>query len=748
VTPNPVVLPATSATISIQTSAGTTPGTYVFDVGGVKASATLIVVAQNDSCEVQRWITATGYTFTGWSAGDQNAVLLDPAAMCPACGPDVYPFNIRHVKSRWVNSSPASTSLDVIFHIFEADTPYCNGPGAEIYQFPATIIYWSPNYVTVDLPKVICVDGPFWLSAEYVDVLPVGNPFPALRMSSQTYDVACSQFNYYIADAVWYAWEDFWSPPPPGYLYLSAIGNCDADTCPITCDMQQDNGTPQGLAGWIWEGFQIAKWYNPEDYCEAPVYPYNISNVEFPLYKFAGAASWANIQIAVYLQGQDSCSGPGPQIYLSEPYTITSFYPTWSHIVLPEPVCVYEPFYIALRWGAGDPDSAMPSFLMDSFDGIPYCHQWFYDPDVPEWVEHYDWWSTPATTGMGMLRVSGYTNSPECDFTPCDTLLTTLAGSGVAYYFKMPSWDPFVNMRFELPATYGGSLEKFRITMYKAGSFGTPDVDYYIWFSDGIFPLDNNPPYGAVASFHVPYADIQWYSAYDTLYTYSYNLIFDAGESFHIGWTHAFDPGDTLAFLGDTSSVGGHRSSSWDGTAWEDQFNYRFKVDAYVCPIIPEESTFTMKCIPSSYSCNPYTPPTNMFKVALTPIGNYLLPVTLSLTSVNPPAGITAAFNPNGGSPPCTSDVEITITDPTLDYGNYNLTFQGVGSDGQTRTANVVLTVWDEDLIAFGEAAKGDPIGKQRVSNYGAVGNGDEDDNFVWYTESPLYDGGFIIATD
>jgi hypothetical protein len=39
--------------------------------------------------------------------------------------------------------------------------------------------------------------------------------------------------------------------------------------------------------------------------------------------------------------------------------------------------------------------------------------------------------------------------------------------------------------------------------------------------------------------------------------------------------------------------------------------------------------------------------------------------------------------------------------------------------------------------------------GQQRVTNFGAVGNADTPaDNFDWYTESPLFDGGFIVATD
>jgi hypothetical protein len=742
VTPNPVDTPATSATITIVTDPSTPPGTYVFDVNGAKASATLQVLAYNDTCEIARWISAPGYYFDSWSVGDQNAVLLDPA-MCITCGPDIYPFNIRQVKSRWVNWTGTATSLDVNFHIFEADTPYCNGPGAEIYQFPATITAWSPTYVTVDLPKVICVDGPFWLSAEYVDVQPLGEPFPALRFSNQTYDVACSQFNYWVADLAWYAWEDFWSPPPPGYLYLSAIGNCQDDTCPITCDLQQDNGAAAGYASWIWEGFQVAKYYDPEQYCTIPVYPYHIHDVDFPIYHFGTAADEANVQIVVYLMCQDSCDGPGPEIYRSPTYNITTFYPSWNHIVLPDPVCVYQPFYIALRWDAGP--EPMPSMLMDNNGGMPgdSCHVWYFDPDVSTWYEHYDWWSTPLTVGMTMLRVSGYTNSPDCNFAPCDTTIVRIAGGGQAFYFKTPPNDEFINMRFDLPSLYGGRLEYFRTTFYLSGSHGTPDVDYYVWFSDGTFPLDNNPPYQAVASFHVPYAEIQWYNRYDTLYVYPYNLIFDPGESFHIGWNHAWDPGDTLSPLGDTAT-GPHRASGWDGTAWEDLVHssgtpYRFTVDAYVCPIVPAESSFTMKCVPSAASCNPGDASVKLFKLALSPVRGYSLPVTLSY--INKPAGITAVITPGSCSPACTSDVAITV-DPTLTYGDYVLTFQGVGSDGQTKTANAILTIWDEDTISFYH-------GQQRISNFGAVANGDAaGDNFVWYGMKPLYDGSFIIATD
>jgi hypothetical protein len=756
VAPNPVVLPATSSALTIQTSAGTTAGTYNFSVNGAKASATLIVVGPDDSCEVARYIAGSGYRFDGWSAGDQNAVLLDPAAMCISCGTDVFPWIIKQINSRWVNPSGA-TALDVVFHVYEAPTPYCNGPGAEIYQFPATITAWSPTIVTVPVPTVLCIDGPFWLAVEYVSTTPPAIVFPSCRMSAQTYADTCTQFNYY--GGAWYEWADFWTPPPPGYLWLGAIGQCEGDECPVECNMQQDNGAAAGYASWIWEGFQVAKYYNPEDYCEPPVYPYMISDVEFPIYKFGAAAPQVNLQIAIYLECEDSCDGPGTQIYLSDVYNITTFYPSWNQIVLPEPVCVYEPFFIALRWAAGP--EPMPSMLMDNNLGMPgdSCHQWFFDPDVPEWVEHHLWWGSPEAVGITMLRVSGATNHFECAQEPCDTVPNVLADYGSpTYVWSLPSTSGrnYPNQRFNLPATYGGRLDEVRFMFYSPS--GDPDPTIYVWTTDGAgHPSDNNPPYQALAEFPIQTTDIQPFPTLTVIPTWPLGVFFDPEEEFFVGYSFVFDAGDALPLVSDDYNDAGNTSTRagfyWPGDippVWLNcvesyAINMSFVVEAVICPEAPAESTFTLDVTPSTKYVTPGDPPVH-YTADIAPVLNYTLPVTLSLANVSPspaPGTITAIFTPNGQPCPYSSDAAVTA-DAGVPYGTYTLTFQGTGSDAQVRTKDVTLITqhpYDEVDVPFFH-------GSQKATNFGAVGNDAATDNFLWYgTTGLLFDGSFVITT-
>lgn len=744
-TPNPVVLPATSSAMSIQTSASTTAGTYTFAVNGSnsKSTATLIVIAPSDSCDLHRWAAGAGYRFDGWSAGDQNAVLLDPAS-CLSCGANVYPFQIHQVVSRWANASGA-TDLNVIWHIYEASAP-CDGPGTEIYEFPQHITSWSPNYVSANLPDIICVHGPFWLAAEYVSVTPSTNPFPSCRMSTQTADT-CVQFNKYAGS--WYEWYDFWTPPAPGYYYMGVVGDCQGSGCPIECDMQEDNGSPHSYFSQWKDGDMVAKYYDPAAFCTAPVYPYRPKEASLVMYvPAAWGAKSVDVKIGIYLQAQSACDGPGTKIYESP--TVTLNVPTGvsvQTVELPNTICLYRPFFVALEYQSGTAGND-PSILFDN-NTIPpdTCHAWmYYGPYSPPWYEWYDFWSAPVP-GRPMIRVVGTTNDPGCNPPPCDTTIETIAGGSFAhYYWKQPANDPFLNMKFEMPADHGGRLEAFEVAFYWPSAhpnWGTPDPDFYVWLSDGTYPLDNNPPYGAIASYHLNYNSLVWYPNYNYIPTYTQAIDFEAGEMFHIGFNHDATPGDTLAILSNDGSEGpvANNPSGWDGTAWESYSPYAFLIDAFICPIAPSNPSFTLKCSPTVGYATPGDPPANVFQMGLLPILGYNLPVTLSLLSVSPVANITATFSPNPATPPDTADVAITVG-AGVPYGDYTLTLQAVGADNQTRVCDVTLTVqapYDEAIVPFYH-------GQQRTSNFGAVGDDKATDNFMWYGTNYLFDGSFVSA--
>jgi hypothetical protein len=256
-----------------------------------------------------------------------------------------------------------------------------------------------------------------------------------------------------------------------------------------------------------------------------------------------------------------------------------------------------------------------------------------------------------------------------------------------------------------------------------------------------MFPLDNNPPYQALADFHMDFSSMVYYPGWNTIQTYDRNLVFEPGEMFHIGFNHAWLAGDTLAPLTDDGFFESDRMSGWYEGAWEDYYPYEMLLDAYICPFAPEESTFTMKCTPSLGYATPGDT-VDVYQVQLSSIIGYNLPITLNLLSVNPTPTtfINATFTPNGVPCPYTSDVtiQVGIGEP---YADYTLTFQAVGTDGQTKTCDVTLRLqppFDEEIVEFFH-------GFQRTSNFGAVGN-DARDNFVWYGTNYLFDGTLISA--
>ncbi|NIO08157.1 MAG: hypothetical protein GTO40_09210, partial [Deltaproteobacteria bacterium] len=106
---------------------------------------------------------------------------------------------------------------------------------------------------------------------------------------------------------------------------------------------------------------------------------------------------------------------------------------------------------------------------------------------------------------------------------------TLIGGLYGVYYWKVPPNDHFINMKFEMPADHGGRLEGLQFAFYGNGTQGTPDPDFYVWLSDGTFPLDNNPPYQAIADFHLAFEEMNYYPDYTEVDAYSRNIIFDPG---------------------------------------------------------------------------------------------------------------------------------------------------------------------------------------------------------------------------
>jgi hypothetical protein len=325
---------------------------------------------------------------------------------------------------------------------------------------------------------------------------------------------------------------------------------------------------------------------------------------------------------------------------------------------------------------------------------------------------------------------------------PCDTTVETLfAATAVAYYWKQPPNHAFLTERYEMPIDHSGTIEYIQFGVYEGATSGTPDPDVYVWFSDGTFPLDDNPPSQAIADFHIQYEDVVYFPELTTVQAYHLGIMLNPGDLFHVGLSHAFEADDTLAYLSDDGSVPNDRTSAWNGSSWESLSPYLFLIDVGICPI-QWHNTYTMECSPRVGFATPGDPPSDLYHVNVGSILGYSWPVTLSLLSVDPSADISVTFSPNGEPCPYSSNVTVTV-DGEVSYGDYVLMLQAVGGDGQTKTCDVTLRVqppYDEAEVDFYH-------GLQRATNFGAVGNSESSRNFIWYGSNYLFDGTFMLAT-
>jgi hypothetical protein len=167
----------------------------------------------------------------------------------------------------------------------------------------------------------------------------------------------------------------------------------------------------------------------------------------------------------------------------------------------------------------------------------------------------------------------------------CDTLYYH---GGASYYLPLPDayGDDFFNERFDIP--YDCYLKEIRIAFYQAGSSGSPDAHIYVWNSNGMYPLDDMPPSGAIAEFIIPHSDLVWFPQWNVVETEMVGLNLTGGSSIHVGYSHAHNPGDTLAILSDDGSHNSTRSIEYRDGSWDtilDDFGVGvdFLIEIVVC---------------------------------------------------------------------------------------------------------------------------------------------------------------------
>ena len=213
--------------------------------------------------------------------------------------------------------------------------------------------------------------------------------------------------------------------------------------------------------------------------------------------------------------------------------------------------------------------------------------------------------TVPAAFIQGAKTIKGEASTSNVSLLGgCDTL---------SYHAPIPvsTWpvpdslgDDFYNERFTMP--YDGYISQIRIAFDAGASSGTPDAHIYVWPSDGLVPLDPNPPLGALHEFIVPYDSISW-TGYTQIDIEIEELHLTSNEPFHVGFSHPHNPGDILAVLGDDGSAGPtrgvtYRDGIWSSMseAWGVEVNFFIEVD--VCA-----DSATVGCCQFPSSCSAMT---------------------------------------------------------------------------------------------------------------------------------------------
>jgi hypothetical protein len=217
------------------------------------------------------------------------------------------------------------------------------------------------------------------------------------------------------------------------------------------CYLYYTNWTPASYySGW-YPGDKVAIYFDPMDCGYPQNYPFQLTDVEFMLYDFA-AVGTINVRFSVEQAYADSCLGPGPDIYLSPVYTITTFYPDIVHIDFPldSAICLYEPFFFNLEYMSGQ-NGFIPSVLFDNHTPVDTCFQWvWYDGYSPPWWEWYNFWADPYNTGWALLGISALCGpeqtdcEEECDPNDlgiCDTLYVETFDCDHNYQAEPGSFD-------------------------------------------------------------------------------------------------------------------------------------------------------------------------------------------------------------------------------------------------------------------------------------------------------------------
>ena len=151
-------------------------------------------------------------------------------------------------------------------------------------------------------------------------------------------------------------------------------------------------------------GDKVALYFDPEDCGYTQNYPFQLTDVHLMFIDFAVVGS-VTVRFSVEVTCPDICDGPGIEIWKSQPYHITTFYPNEVEIWFEDTVCLDKPFFFNVEYLSDIP--GLPSLMFDT-QVVDTCYQWFW-VGQPSWIEHYEFWPPmEPPVGWALLGISGY----------------------------------------------------------------------------------------------------------------------------------------------------------------------------------------------------------------------------------------------------------------------------------------------------------------------------------------------------
>lgn len=263
------------------------------------------------------------------------------------------------------------------------------------------------------------------------------------------------------------------------------------------CGLQKHNNTTSSyFAGYV-NGVTTVTYFNPADCGVPPIYPFEIKSLSFSLYDPGGYKWPVTVDIVIYNVAipNDSCSGPGPEVYR---FSIICDQTTWKYpnvgtFVFPTACCINGPFYIGVQYKDPGPGS-LPSIIFDSNPNPVTCDNWNLWTNG-YWYEWYNFWTSPVP-GYPMISVQGESNSINCGNGYSMTIRAdgypemgadTLPAADVFIDIYMNNNDGIIRIGQSMPLVlYSPDGSVTNITHRNVGAFGS---DGSIVLENGFQPL-------------------------------------------------------------------------------------------------------------------------------------------------------------------------------------------------------------------------------------------------------------------